>query len=234
MNRRIGKFGMMALIGVALLVLAGLVGCGTDQSPMASQDEAQLVPAEGKSVLTFSTDAFQPAAKKGKKDKEDEEAEEDEEDEEAEEDEEDEEAEDDEKAEGEEKSAKKKIGKRGGSLKVDLRNERGGQDDIKVKFTVPKDALEENEEISMTVTGTTLSDLVIVFTPSGLIFREDARLDIKLGKDLVDLELDELVVAHTDVNGTVTLFGLVVKEDDEVEISIRVPGFSRYSLGGGE
>ena len=225
MNRRIGKFGMMALIGVALLVLAGLVGCGTDQSPMASQDEAQLVPAEGKSVLTFSTDAFQPAAKKGKKDKEDEEAEEDEEDE---------EAEDDEKAEGEEKSAKKKIGKRGGSLKVDLRNERGGQDDIKVKFTVPKDALEENEEISMTVTGTTLSDLVIVFTPSGLIFREDARLDIKLGKDLVDLELDELVVAHTDVNGTVTLFGLVVKEDDEVEISIRVPGFSRYSLGGGE
>ena len=104
-----------------------------------------------------------------------------------------------------------------------------------VKFKVNNNSLTKPVDITMITYGKTLSELVIVFAPAGLDFLIDAELYIKLGNNRVDLNVDTLKVNHEHHDGTVedATITEIRKNDTNVELFVTVPGFSRYSLGGG-
>ncbi len=196
------------ILGIAPLLLGLFLatGCGIDHSPMTqdTQDE-QLLQAqeEGQSVLTFSS--LEGAAKIARGDKADETLEDSE-----------------------------VIGPRGDKLEVEDKGGRGGKDDLKVTFSVPKKALEKEVEITMWVYGRTLSELVVAFEPSGLVFLKDAKLQIHLGKDLVDLDLSHLEGTHHYGDGSSEEAEIQVEKagGGAYNVNVRIPGFSRYTLGG--
>ena len=197
------------ILGAASLMLGLFLatGCGVDHSPLAqdTQDE-KLLQAQGEeqSLLTFS--ALQGAAKVSAYDDDDDD-------------------DDNEPLEDEED-----IGKRGGRLEVEDRGGPGGKDDLKITFTVPRNALDDEEEITMRVYGRYLSELVVAFEPSGLVFLKDAKLKIHLGKDLIDLDLNDVKGEHHYGDGSSEEADLKIARDD---IEVKISGFSRYSLGRG-
>lgn len=99
-------------------------------------------------------------------------------------------------------------------------------------FTVKRNSIDQGTNISMAVTsGSSLNDISIAFTPSGLTFHPDAQLRLillgKLDPSLVGAE-------HIDDQGHVTKlkiqniagFGMIWT------VTLDIPGFSGYSLGG--
>ena len=124
------------------------------------------------------------------------------------------------------------IGPEGGKLQFVDRGDRGGHDDLTVKFIVPEGSLAEPTLITMEVVGRTLSTLAIYCQPTGTGFDPPAKLQIRLGKDLVDLPLGGLLVAHTPSDGdTVPMEPDVEQRNSVFKIEVEVLGFSRYSLG---
>lgn len=123
--------------------------------------------------------------------------------------------------------------KGGGKLGFADDNRSGSGDDVGVTFRVSRKALDADVTIHMTVYGNTMSNLVVAFEPGGLIFREDAELEIQLGADLIDLDTKSIVVHHTYNDGTVEEAVVYSSEYSEkaFKIKVAVPGFSRYSLG---
>jgi len=121
------------------------------------------------------------------------------------------------------------IGSKGGKLEVEDKGKRGGKDDLKVTFSVPGKALEKDVKITMRVSGRYLSELMVAFEPSGLVFLKDAKLKIKLGKDLIDLDMKKMTGEHHYEDGHSEEAELKI---DRGNITVRIPGFSRYSLGG--
>ena len=103
-------------------------------------------------------------------------------------------------------------------------------------FTVPRNSMTDGEghEITMTVqSGTTLEDVQVVFGPSGLEFAPPARLALTLLGPVTEEDVRrathiyadgciESIATQTDVRGTAFML-----------VTIRIPGFSRYSLGDG-
>lgn len=135
------------------------------------------------------------------------------------------------------------IGPEGGTLWVSYRGGRGGKDDVEVQFIVPKNALTEPQDISVTLTVDTedLSYIMVTFTPSGLNFKLPAKLKIKLGKDLIEgIGYESMVGLHrskrSDDDGElVEVVPLIIQPGDiYTEVQMNVPGFSRYSLGPGD
>jgi len=122
---------------------------------------------------------------------------------------------------------------KGGWLKFQDKNQPGNDDDLKVELMVGANALESDVTITMTVYGNTLSDLVVAFDPGGLIFLEDALLEIWLGEYLVDIDPDSIVVHHEYSDGTVEEAVIFSAEysPPAFKILVAVPGFSRYTLG---
>ena len=130
------------------------------------------------------------------------------------------------------------IGPDGGTLEiVDEGDKWGPNYDVKVRFIVPEGSLAELVQITKTVNGRFLSELEIGFAPSGTEFDPPAKLQVHLGKDLLDLDPFSVTAKHHhgDRDGD--------DDDDDVEVemsgtSVRnykleldVLGFSRYSLG---
>ena len=206
------RFASVASALVLGLFLA--IGCGVDHSPIA-QDSDPLTPAEeGQAMLSFSDGV--EAAKKGKR----------------------------EATTAGPLTTSAVIGEDGGRLRVEDKGDRGGKDDLVVTLTVPEDALDDDDGddddgdegvlITMTVYGRYLSELVVAFTPSGLEFEEDAHLHIRLGKDLVDLDLKKLKGQHTHADGSSEEVEAKGKmKGGTANIHVKVPGFSRYGVGGG-
>jgi hypothetical protein len=134
------------------------------------------------------------------------------------------------KVKGAKRSKTAKVGKKGGTLLVGDANKSGGKDDIKAQFTVDKGALENKVEITITLYGDELEDLVVGFAPAGLVFnkKKPAELIITVGEDLYDDDdLDKLVVTHGEDEVS---FEVKIVQDG-IEITIKILGFSRYSLG---
>ena len=124
----------------------------------------------------------------------------------------------------------------GGYLKVEDLGGKGPTDNLIVEFRVYRDALVEPVEITMTVTGNTLSELVVAFEPGGLEFLKDADLVVTIGNDLVDTEAELLQVQHHYSDGTIEtaqIKSLKMVGKSRINMHVFVPGFSRYSLGGG-
>ena len=115
----------------------------------------------------------------------------------------------------------------------DLNSDRTLDDDLYVSFAVPSGAVPEPVEVTMTVIGNRLSDLVIAFQPGGLVFDRPATLWVKLGVDLVDVDTTSLTVWHEYADGTVEETRLLTTHEFKngyYEFSAEVPGFSRYGL----
>lgn len=127
---------------------------------------------------------------------------------------------------------------RGGNLKVESKTRNANQrDDLKVNFCVPSGALDKNTHIEMAVHGETLEELVIAFAPGGLVFNIPATVKIKIGADRVNSAPTGLRINHEYSDGTVeeavvNTFRMTGNGDVYV-IEFEVPGFSRYSWGGG-
>lgn len=108
-----------------------------------------------------------------------------------------------------------------------------GADDLNVLFQVPNGSLSEGVQITMTVYGNYLSDLVIAFQPGGLVFVKDALLLIQVGSGLVDVDTSALTVWHEYGDGTVEEAGLELYENTGtgvVEVQAAVSSFSRYGI----
>ena len=133
------------------------------------------------------------------------------------------------------------IGSEGGSLKIHYKGGQGGQDDVRVQFIVPENALAVPKEITMALELDTqdLSHLTLIFAPSGLDFLVPAKLMIKMGKDVAKgLGYQSMVGLHiskdanTDGELVETVPLVITPSGKAIEVLMEVPGFSRYSLGG--
>lgn len=124
-------------------------------------------------------------------------------------------------------------------LKIKKEQQAGSEDDIEVRFKVPKGAVMEEVDIAMTILGDDMASLIIAFEPQGLMFDELAVLKLKIGGDLYEQLPDDLIVNHIYKNEA----GYEIEEELDIlklkekksslEIWFYVPGFSRYSMGGG-
>lgn len=107
-------------------------------------------------------------------------------------------------------------------------------------FAVEWGGIHEATEISMTASwGKRVKDVSIAFTPSGLDFSPPSTLEITLHGPLQDSMFNQQVY-HTDSNGHTSQLAIaeIRKERNDGNnsqwvIVIKIPGFSRYSLGGG-
>ena len=128
----------------------------------------------------------------------------------------------------------REIGPSGGILRVGSKMGVGGRDDIRATLRIPENALDETLPLTMELQGSTLSDITLVFGPS-LDFNEPARLVIRLGRAAVDLDQDTVIALHmSGADGTVEEVPIRMATGVlGLELEIKVPGFSRYSLGGG-
>lgn len=115
----------------------------------------------------------------------------------------------------------------------DFNNTFAFDDDLYVTLTVPNGAVTERTLITMTVTGHTLSELVITFQPGGLEFLKDASLAVTVGGARVDVDTATLQVYHEYSDGTVEETPLTFNKsypDGYLYFEAVVPGFSRYGL----
>lgn len=126
---------------------------------------------------------------------------------------------------------------KGGKLEVNIPDYSKGKDsgvDVqvdKVKFTVKGHSIDQDAEITMQVqSGSTMKDIVISFTPTGLKFSPPAKLEIYLSGTVDSKNLD---CYHMHDGELVSSFAPnVKKERANWKVTIDVPGFSSYSLGG--
>ena len=201
----------------ALLAAATLtIGCGTENSPVSSNEDVVTNNAHGRSFITFSAEAMRRAGKMNAI-----------------------------PAEGRTVSAV--FTQVGGVLQLAEPNTAASTDDNEVLFQVMPNSLpivasdnfsstDANTSvlITMTVYGNTLADMIIEFDPDGLTFDPVALLNLHLGHDLVNMALEEMVIWHIHDDGNVEEAFFTLRTDDiNVYITIEVPGFSRYSPGGG-
>lgn len=124
--------------------------------------------------------------------------------------------------------------KKGGKLKVSFGppSADGGVRVKRATFEVEKGSIDAAYDISMTVyTGTTLREVRVEFTPSGIRFHPPATLTVVLWGKVDD---DVVKALHIDGSGAV-LEEIAVTVEDGKKVTIlvlKVPGFSRYDLGG--
>lgn len=200
----------MLLVGIALIGLVLVAGCGVDQgpAPVAQDTEVTTPPLEGRMVLAFSTSGPPQIAAKIA-------------------------------SEGlppEVGTDSDWFGpvNGGNELRVDGWNGAGTEDDMTVTFSVPDGALTESVAITMTVYGTKLTEALAAFAPAGLVFLQDSQVAFTLGPALVDVPLSTLVAWHIHGDGSAEAANVISMDIDAnggLRIVLGVPGFSRYCLG---
>ena len=136
-----------------------------------------------------------------------------------------------------------KLVKPSKSKRLKVRDEGDDDEDaLKVVLAIDKHAVVEPVQVTMTVYGNTLSELVAAFEPGGLTFLAPAMLKIDLGGERIDIPYSEITAYHVQADGSVEEAGIVSvriwgdDDDDDIErivIKVAVPGFSRYCLSKG-
>jgi hypothetical protein len=129
-------------------------------------------------------------------------------------------------------SVTKTFGPAGDVMQIVDDGDEGAQDDLTAQFEVVQGGLTDDHVITMTLTKGTLSQIVATFAPCGLNFAIESKLQFKVGNDLIDMDLSELIVWHIHGDGTAeqaNIWAEVV--GDHTIIHVKVPGFSRYGIG---
>ncbi|OGG51821.1 MAG: hypothetical protein A3F84_00790 [Candidatus Handelsmanbacteria bacterium RIFCSPLOWO2_12_FULL_64_10] len=127
--------------------------------------------------------------------------------------------------------------RRNGELAVAFGNDDDDDDDrrggaaVNVKevvFKVRAGAIDREYNINMGVSvGTTLEDVAVTFSPSGLVFRPPASLKIVLrGR----VNASKLLAYHVHGSTVENIPVNISYDDGETVILLQVPGFSTYSL----
>ena len=137
-------------------------------------------------------------------------------------------------------SAQKTMSDGGGSLGIKLKKY-GSKNDVIVKeaqFSVAPNSIVGGgqHEIAMEVhSGTTVDDVDVVFGPSGLTFDPPAELNLKLRGPATPADVQEALHIHGD-GAYVETIGVESDKNGNsfLHILVKVPGFSRYSLGIGD
>jgi len=128
----------------------------------------------------------------------------------------------------------------GGDLKVKFKKY-GSKSDVIVKearFSVAANSIVGGgeHEISMDVhSGATVGDVDVVFGPSGLVFDPPAELNLKLRGPATPEDVRQALHIHGD-GAYVETIGVESDKNGNsfLRILLKVPGFSRYSLGIGD
>ena len=221
-KKSIKKYKRTVILGVLLALLIG--GCGADRSPVGNETSAVDPYAVEVLVLASSPEEALRAAKLA-----------------------------------EEGRTVSELFDKWGSIEIFEPEEQGIEDDLRVTFSVLPGALPVAETISMTVYGQNLSNIVAAFQPSGLVFKKEAILEVGLGIERVDMPLSALQVWHIHGDGSVEQARITAirwyhweegelsdsgniesgedwddNDANYIAVEISVPGFSRYSLGGGD
>lgn len=210
MKSRKNSAKWMLFLGLpALLVLA--FGCGLDRAPVAQEEEELASAPEGGVLLAFSPQAVRRAAKMAGEPVAGEEE------------------------EGGSLTQRTKVGivgPAGGTLTVEDRS--GGRNSgIIANFTVPQGALDRDCKIVMTVHGEALSEMVVEFSPGGLEFYPDATLELVLGSERIDLDIETLPLWHVHGDGTVEKANIRERRqgaNGALVLIVDIPGFSRYGV----
>lgn len=194
----------MSLFLVFGAFMLAVSGCGSERTPIAASQE-QLVPnPQGPSYLVLSGEAFERAGKKIK---------------------------------NQGKKIRDTFSHKGGELEI-VEEDKDLDAKMEIKFKVKKGALPEDAEteIEMMIFGDYASEMVIGFTPSGIVFEKDCELEIKIKGAWVDLSEEQIEALHFSSYGEVENAEIkkIDVKDDELTIKIKIPGFSRYSMGGGQ
>ena len=142
------------------------------------------------------------------------------------------------KAKGNTTSVSKLVGDQGGTLKAKL-HKTGGKNDVMAKdvsFRIELGSIVGGgeHEITMEVhSGTTVDDIRVVFSPSGLAFSPMASLTMRLRGPVTA----EQVSSAQHICGGGKIIESITTETDRkgnsfLVVELKVPGFSIYSLGG--
>jgi hypothetical protein len=202
--------------GFAVLACAFLfIGCGdTARSPLSTDDGAALTEQPDTGV------ALAKKAGKGKRDRKDKKS--------------------DASIQRVETATKTVSDRRGGKLKVGF-TKYGGPRDVtvaKAELSISKKSIiwkKSDPEIQMVVSsGTSLEQIEFVFQPSGMAFRPNAKLTVYLRGPVKSKDVENVV--HIFGEGSeIEKIKTVTDRHGEafLEVKVRVPGFSRYSLGDG-
>ncbi len=104
--------------------------------------------------------------------------------------------------------------------------------EVNVEFCVQEGGVGEDVVITMTVSGSTLNDLVIAFHPPGTQFVIPAVLKIDMESEDDNPESSDIQAFHIYPDGTSTVAEIIDidADDDELAVEISIPGFSRYGL----
>lgn len=125
------------------------------------------------------------------------------------------------------------FGPDGGTFHILDKQGPGKKDDLEVALTIPAGALNNDQQITMTVEGNDFNSLLVTFKPSGLVFNLGADMRIDLGDDLVrNKDIAKMEPYHLYSDGTsegVDVFH-IDRSSNAVNIFCKVPGFSRYGL----
>lgn len=191
----------------SFFLAAGLAttGCGTETSPVASTEPTVTHSADGRTFISFAPEGARRAAKLANE------------------------------APLMGTDTRLVETNKGKNFKVQNSALSGAKNRYLMTFHVEPNSVTEDVNITMEAYGETLSELVIAFAPGGLEFLNEAELVIRLGVNRIDLNPATLVINHEHETGSsevATITELKVNKDDII-VKVAVPGFSRYSGGGG-
>ena len=213
----LSKFGremLWGLMGCLIIVLGVLfVGCSTDFSPVSYEDpdpapqEMAIQSQTAPSYIVIAPFALTKPADDDDGDNDDED--------------------DDDGEENKWKKKSKKIGSNGGQIVIN-------EDDVKVTFTVPEEALEEKIKITMGVMGEGLH-VLIGFKPAELQFNHSATVKVRAKvEDIDELDLNAIGGYYITKNGSQEIESTVeVRKTDDDEgwiiVTMYIDHFSIYS-----
>lgn len=106
----------------------------------------------------------------------------------------------------------------------------------KAVFEVLDGSLDQRAEITMTAySGYTLDDVWVAFDPSGLTFNPPARLTLVLQGPVTEDDVRQAYHLYGDGSNVESMATEVSSTGKAfLTVSFKVPGFSRYTLGGGQ
>jgi len=121
----------------------------------------------------------------------------------------------------------------GGTLTTSLPDSSGGVRLKTATFVVVGGSLSQDKTISMkAMCGSVLTDIGVIFTPSGTSFSPPAVLTMLVKGPVSDAEIAALTAYHIHGGTSEAIpFQAVRTGTNEVTFTVQVPGFSSYSLG---
>jgi hypothetical protein len=117
----------------------------------------------------------------------------------------------------------------------------GTENDVRVKdvkFYVEANSVVGGGEHQITMgvhSGTTLDDVNIEFSPSGLAFSPAGTLTIALVGPVTAADVQQATHIYGDGSQVESITTVTDRKGNSfLKVVVKVPGFSRYSLGGGD